>query len=484
MTRRGQNRSVLAGIYILILCLVFLGQDPENSHHFALLLWPLIILAGYWEDTPGALTVTVLSAITAVAGSLLGLISHAAAAADVIAMGLIFGLTMMLNRDWEARLKAHKAVRTPREKDLAKVERKARLIREQLEEYESRLKDLIKLYEGAKRLLGILELHPMLAEARSVVAQNFPRHFGPQADGQVRLAFYIPEEETNNFQKAEARGHEISDVGFPEKLASSDLHWEPDKILNPLRVGDMMLDSRLKVLAGNIPFHSLMIIPLIMHEREIGIMMLASYAVSAFSAVDFNQAEILGKQIVFALRKTLLYHKVQTLSITDSQTGLFVHRHFQERLQEEIRRAERYNQFLSLIMLDLDHFKRINDEYGHQVGDAVLSETAARLEEKAGSTALVARYGGEEFAVLLPNTPKAKALQIAKAINSFIKVSFIDVGGVHLNITVSVGVSTYPEDALEQEALITAADQALYEAKRNGRDLVMAFTPSFDNPAD
>ncbi len=484
MTRCGQNRSVLAGIYILVLCLIFLGRNPENSHYFALLLWPLIILAGYWEDTPGALIVTVLGAITAVTGRLLGVISPAAAAADIIAMGLIFGLTVVLNRDWEARTKAHKAVRTPREKDLAKVERKARLIRGQLEEYESRLKDLIKLYEGAKSLLGILELHPMLAEARSVIARSLPRHFGAQADGQVRLAFYIPEEGTDNFQKVEARGHEISDMGFPERLSSSDLHREPDKILNPLRVEDMMLDSRLKVLAGDTAFHALMLIPLIMHEREIGIMLLASHAVCAFSAADFNQAEILGKQIVFALRKTLLYHKVQTLSITDSQTGLYVRRHFQERLREEMRRGERYNQFLSLIILDLDHFKRINDQYGHQVGDAVLNETAARLEEKAGSTAIVARYGGEEFAVLLPNTPKAKAFRIAKDINSFIKASFVDVGGVQLNITISVGVSTYPEDALEQEALITAADQALYEAKRNGRDLVMAYTPSFDHPAD
>jgi hypothetical protein len=108
----------------------------------------------------------------------------------------------------------------------------------------------------------------------------------------------------------------------------------------------------------------------------------------------------------------------------------------------------------------------------------------ARLKEQAGSTALAARYGGEEFAVLLPNTPKAKAYQIAKAISSVIQASFIEVGGVRLNITVSCGVSTYPEDAIEQEELITAADQALYEAKRNGRNLVMAFTPSFAKPAD
>ncbi|MCK5219629.1 diguanylate cyclase, partial [bacterium] len=387
MTRCGQNRSILAGIYILILCLLFLGRGSENAHHFALLLWPLIMLAGYWEDTPGALIVTILGAITAVTGSLLGVISHGAAVADIIAMGLIFGLTMMLSRDWEVLLKAHKDVRTPLERDLAKVERKARLIREQLEEYESRLKELIKLYEGAKRLLGILELHPVLTEARSLVAQSLPRHFGSQADKQVQLAFYIPEEGTGDFQKVEVRGHEILDMGFPEKLPSSDLHRKPDKLLNPLRVEDLTLDPRLKVLAGDTTFHALMIIPLIMHEREIGIMMLASHEVSAFSAADFNQMEILGKQIVFALRKTLLYHKVQTLSITDSLTGLYVHRHFQERLREEIRRAERYNQFLSLIMLDLDHFKRVNDQHGHQVGDAVLSETAARLREQAGSTA-------------------------------------------------------------------------------------------------
>jgi diguanylate cyclase (GGDEF)-like protein len=222
---------------------------------------------------------------------------------------------------------------------------------------------------------------------------------------------------------------------------------------------------------------------LVIHEILIGVMVLGSDRENAFSPADFNQAGILAKQIVFALRKALLYRKVQTLSITDNLTGLYVQRHFQDRFREELHRAERYRHYLSLILIDLDMFKRVNDEYGHPVGDAVLAETAARIREASGPVALVARYGGEEFAVLLPNAAKARALQVANNINSMLKATPIDIGGARLTVTLSAGVSTYPEDALTRETLVTAADTALYDAKHNGRDLVCSFARRLkDNP--
>ena len=128
------------------------------------------------------------------------------------------------------------------------------------------------------------------------------------------------------------------------------------------------------------------------------------------------------------------------------------------------------------MLIDLDNFKSVNDNHGHPTGDAVLSEVAARLRRAAPATALVARYGGEEFAIILPSAAKARAMQVAGIVHDVVKATPMLVAGVPLHITLSAGVSTYPEDALTQETLITTADTALYQAKRAGRDLVVGFT--------
>jgi diguanylate cyclase (GGDEF)-like protein len=163
------------------------------------------------------------------------------------------------------------------------------------------------------------------------------------------------------------------------------------------------------------------------------------------------------------------------LSVTDGLTRAYNHRHFQERLRAEFSRAERYNTLLSCILIDIDHFKQVNDTYGHPVGDQVLVRMVELLQESVRNEDLVARYGGEEFVVLLPETGGARALTLAQRIRERIEREKIRVGdSTTLRVTVSLGVAQYEPaggNAVQTpDKLIGAADEALYRAKANGRN--------------
>lgn len=168
--------------------------------------------------------------------------------------------------------------------------------------------------------------------------------------------------------------------------------------------------------------------------------------------------------------------ELQRLSVTDGLTGLHNHRHFQERLREEFRRAQRYDDALSLILLDLDHFKNVNDTHGHAAGDGVLREVAAALSRCVRETDLVARYGGEEFAVLLPRTHLTGALTVAERVSRELRSLRLGLDTAALRVTASLGVSSFPHrSVLSPEQLLLTADEALYRAKSEGRDKVCLY---------
>ena len=168
--------------------------------------------------------------------------------------------------------------------------------------------------------------------------------------------------------------------------------------------------------------------------------------------------------------------KLRELAIHDSLTGLINHLEFLRRLEEEVERARRYRRPLALLMLDIDHFKNVNDTYGHLAGDEVLRTLAARLKAELRPADQAARYGGEEFAVILPETAVAGALELAERLRAAASASAIAPGQA-VNLTVSIGVAAFPEDAETDKALLAAADGALYAAKQAGRNRVCRYTP-------
>ena len=173
--------------------------------------------------------------------------------------------------------------------------------------------------------------------------------------------------------------------------------------------------------------------------------------------------------------------ELERLSVTDELTGLANRRRLTAELERELRRSGRHGRPVSILMLDVDHFKHFNDTYGHPAGDAVLKRLASTVRECVRDVDTVARYGGEEFTVILPETPVAEAARVAERIRASAEQDRFTPEGesVPLNVTVSIGYAWFPENAGTPDALIEAADQALYRSKESGRNRVTAA----DHPA-
>jgi diguanylate cyclase (GGDEF)-like protein len=185
----------------------------------------------------------------------------------------------------------------------------------------------------------------------------------------------------------------------------------------------------------------------------------------------------IANQIALALKNAAEHQKVQSLAITDELTGIYNRRAFQKVLDRELRRSKRYQKPLSLIMLDVDGFKAINDTYGHEAGDSVLKVLAAQLQSSIRDIDFLARYGGDEFAVILPETKIEEACTLAERLKGVVKRCPIRVNGSTQSITLSMGITDISKDIRVSECeLIRQADKVLYDSKQRGGDSVEAST--------
>ncbi len=192
-----------------------------------------------------------------------------------------------------------------------------------------------------------------------------------------------------------------------------------------------------------------------------------------FDAEDVETLEAFAAQASRAMEDALLQMEVERLSITDEMTGLWNYRYFRMALAREVERASRFSHPFSLLIVDIDHFKEVNDAHGHLKGDEVLKEVASRLLLSVRSQVdTVARYGGDEFSIILPETDLRGARVVAEKVRRRVGGEPVIVNGAALRVTVSVGVASYPMHGIGAGALLAAADRALYRAKQVGRDQV------------
>ncbi len=215
-------------------------------------------------------------------------------------------------------------------------------------------------------------------------------------------------------------------------------------------------------------------VPMMAQGEALGVLYLSSLLRGSLTPAKQQLATTVAEHIALALANLKLREKLQNQSIRDSLTGLFNRRYMEESLEREMRRCDRKRQPLSIIMIDVDHFKRFNDTFGHNAGDAVLRELGHFLQRYVRGSDIACRYGGEEFMLILPEASLSVTQERAEQIKEGARQLNVECSGQQLGkITLSLGVACFPTHGLDGEAVIKAADTALYRAKQEGRDRVV-----------
>jgi diguanylate cyclase (GGDEF)-like protein len=273
----------------------------------------------------------------------------------------------------------------------------------------------------------------------------------------LRSAIGVSREFKNKLERGEM------DFAYKKFMSSDD----PMFIFDPLETEG--IDSLKK--EGIVFFAA---IPLKAGDIVMGFLLVASRVDVKFDFDLVSLFSLLGNNLSLIAEKIHLFQESQRLAITDDLTDLYNVRHFYKILDTEIARTERYQTPFSLVLFDVDDFKRLNDSYGHQAGDEVLHSIASTMKQMARKTDVLARYGGEEFIAVLPNTAREKAFSLASRIKEAVEGK-VFLGEKAVAVTLSGGVATFPEDAEDSKTLLYAADMAMYAAKAAGKGKICCY---------
>jgi len=278
----------------------------------------------------------------------------------------------------------------------------------------------------------------------------------------------------------------VATLGIPdnEKLKLPLLHsglglaGEIFKTGKPIYVPDVHKEVRLREYTLLTDQETYLGVPLRVGDKIIGVLSCMTTKPRVFTEDEIAFLSIMSSEAGITIENARLYSETKELTLIDALTQLWNIRRLHPQLDDELARAERYNRFVSFVMLDIDHFKIYNDTHGHPRGDIVLQKVAQIMMQYVRDVDQVYRYGGEELCILLPETDKETAYQIAERVRQVIAEYpfYGQQTQPEGNLTISAGVSTFPIDALSKEGLIARADQALYQAKAHGRNRVWIYT--------
>ena len=293
--------------------------------------------------------------------------------------------------------------------------------------------------------------------------------------------------ELNNLKESKqvlvSENTRLNDI-FVETLALYELTKDICKSLDEEKIFAIFRDNLRKHIsmrdcqyikdsAGLARYKDYLILPLNTEENQAN----GYLAVDGILDADKEKFGILAQQLLIGLRRAHLYQKVQGMAITDALTQVYCRRYFLERFSEELKRSKKHKLHLCFLMIDLDNFKQFNDRYGHLVGDAILRQVSKTICDMVRQIDFIGRYGGEELAIVLAETDKEQASFAAERIRQAIEASVIKAYDEELRVTVSIGVSTFPDNTDHMRDLIEMADQALYLAKETGKNKV-CFCPA------
>jgi diguanylate cyclase (GGDEF)-like protein/PAS domain S-box-containing protein len=245
----------------------------------------------------------------------------------------------------------------------------------------------------------------------------------------------------------------------------------------PLIMGDFSTDHRLaKTRARLEKFQSFAAVPVMAKEKILGVMGVGSHSYREFPDWEVKMLETIANQIGMATENAQLYERALELAFTDGLTGLYNRRYLIEQIEHEFRRAERSKTPLSLIMVDLDGLKTINDRFGHHQGDIFLKEVGRIIRVNTRASDVAARWGGDEFMLLAPETDSSRSVKIAERIRTQVERYRLNIDGHEVGITISVGIVSYPSHAARISELIKNVDEAMYNAKKGGKNRACIFS--------
>lgn len=326
-----------------------------------------------------------------------------------------------------------------------------------------RTRELNALYHAASSLLTSLEIDPLLDDIMAAAFEALPKAF--------RGLLLLKDDTKKGYSIKASRGwnevpelESILDV-LEKKIIQANQERRPLIVSEPHRLLDQGSADPAE------EKRSELIIPLLTDQTSLGFLILYSSDPEYLKKADLRLWQAFGATATAAIQNARLHERIQQLAITDPLTGINNRRGFTLLAQQQFKHARRYHQPLCLLMVDLDHFKRINDQYGHPVGDQVLVAITRRLAEELREADLIGRYGGEEFVILLSNSSQEEGRKIARRLLESIREQAISTDAGEIQITISIGLAC-EESSPKLEPLIEEADQALYRAKQAGRDQI------------
>ncbi len=363
------------------------------------------------------------------------------------------------------------------EKDLHYKLESAIAARYMIETLGREVKELEAVVTLTHLLSSTLDPKKLLFRIVSKIAEIMPvtRCSLIRADRSRRTAFVVA-----SFEDSQVSGIKLILRKYPE-IVESLKSKKPVIVKN---VGTDPLMKSVKHILLPLGIRSILVFPIFFRDKVIGTLFLrTSRAEHAFSESEIRLLNTIANASANALNNAFLYEQIEDeksrlekLSLTDFLTGIYNIRYFYHRILEEFSRSQRYALPISCLMLDIDHFKKINDRYGHRVGDTVLKEFAQLLKKHSRKSDVLARYGGEEFILLLPQTALEGALSEAERIRGIVENNRFKSLKSSEGLTVSIGISVTPNDRIRtHDDLISCADQALFSAKNLGRNRVATF---------
>ena len=244
----------------------------------------------------------------------------------------------------------------------------------------------------------------------------------------------------------------------------------------PLIVPDVSKDERFNSRIDQLTrweTRSILCVPLTSKDKILGVIQLINVDMSSFGDDQFMLFQALGDYAAIAIDNARAVEKIQELTITDDCTGLYNARHLNSSIEAEVYRSNRFGYEFSILFMDLDHFKAVNDKHGHLVGSRLLGEIGNTLKSRLRLIDYAFRYGGDEFVALLPQTSKQSAMIVARRLRDILRNTNFHMGeGLDLNIRASIGVASFPDDAKNAHDLIHRADEMMYTIKKTTRDAI------------